>query len=107
MTPGEFKEWVRTLQDLLPARDSRWWSYPFRIGAALLAIAYVQPAALPHGWAESIIHWAGLGTIVAAKMGWSGASSPEPRTVFLPPPQPMPPNVAMVPADAVLKDGDR
>jgi hypothetical protein len=31
--------------------------------------------------------------------GESLAGSPEPRTVFLPPPLPMPPNVAIVPKD--------
>jgi hypothetical protein len=46
---------------------------------------------------DKIIHWGGIVGMVAGKMGWSLAGSPEPRTVFLPPPMPMPPNVAIVP----------
>lgn len=109
MTPTEFKEWAHAireaLQEFLPNRDSWIWTNLLTGCAALMALAAVEPKVFPPGWADQIMHWGGVAGMVAAKMGWSWAGSPEPRTVYLPPPQPMPPNVAVVPAASVTKDG--
>lgn len=84
MTPEQFTATVRgwgrafrdLAQDVLPKRDAWIWTWGFRVGAALLAVAYM-PGVLPEGWSEQIIHWNGVVTIVAAKMGWSWAGSPD------------------------------
>jgi hypothetical protein len=103
MKPDELREWAHAirdvLQDFLPNRDSWVWAWAWRASLAILAMAYTEPDMLPAGWADQIIHWGGIVGMVAGKMGWSLAGSPEPRTVFLPPPMPMPPNVAIVPKD--------
>ena len=83
MKPDELREWAHairvSLQEFLPNRDSKLWSYSLTACATLMVLAATDPTLFPDGWADKIQHWGGVVGMVAAKMGWSWAGSPEPK----------------------------